>query len=117
MSTDVVVRYQECLGARNFDAARSLLADDLRFKGPFEEFEDADSFVKTVQGVWNIVESTEIKHISSDGDEVVVLYDMITKSPAGTQLICEWYGVEDGKITRITAVFDTAPFGFLFEGR
>ena len=31
----------------------------------------------------------------------------------GTQLICEWYGVEDGSIAWIRALFDTAPFAFL----
>jgi hypothetical protein len=43
----------------------------------------------------------------------VVLYDMVTNTPAGTQLVCEWYGVENGKIAWIRALFDSAPFAFL----
>jgi hypothetical protein len=51
--------------------------------------------------------------MSEAGGEVVVLYDMVTRTPAGTQLICEWYGVEEGKIAWIRAVFDSAPFASL----
>jgi SnoaL-like domain len=117
MGSEVVARYQEALRDRNFDAARDLLRDNLRFKGPFEEFDDADSYSRTVQGLWSMVESIDVKHLSSSGDEVVMLYDMVTKTPAGTQLICEWYGVEGGKIAWIRALFDTAPFAFLREGK
>ncbi len=44
--------------------------------------------------------------MSSDGDQVVVLYDMVTTTPAGTQLVCEWYRVDDDRIAWIRARFD-----------
>ena len=110
-----VVRYHEALGRRDFGAARDVLRDDLRFTGPFESFEDADSYLAAVEKLWGIVESVQIRHVSSDGDEVVALYDMATRTPAGTQLVCEWYGVEGDSIAWIRALFDTAPFAFLRE--
>ena len=113
MAEDVVVRYQKALGGGNFEAARGMLADDLRFKGPFEELQSADDYVKAIRGLWHIVTSVDLKHMSSAGNEVVVLYDMATNTPAGTQLVCEWYGIEDGKIAWIRALFDSAPFAFL----
>lgn len=113
MVSDVVTEYHKALGDQDFEAARRLLEDDLRFKGPFEEFTSADDYLKTVRGLWTIVESIEVKHLSSAGNEVVVLYDMVTKTPAGTQLICEWYGVKDNKIAWIRVLFDSVPFGFL----
>jgi hypothetical protein len=113
MVGDVVAAYQKALGDGNFEAARALLKDDLRFKGPFEEITGADAYLKTVRGLWAIVESVEVRHVSSAGNEVVVLYDMATTTPAGTQLSCEWYGVEDDKIAWIRALFDSAPFAFL----
>ena len=115
--TDIVARYQEALGARDFNKARELLADDLRFHGPFEEFDGADDYVATIRGLWNIVGSVNVRHVSSDGDEVVVLYDMVTTTPAGTQLIGEWYGVEGGRIAWIRALFDSAPFAFLRDAK
>jgi SnoaL-like domain len=113
MANDVVAEYQKALGDGNFEAARALLKDDLRFKGPFDEFASADDYLQAVKGLWGIVESVQLRHVSSAGDEVVVLYDMATKTPAGTQLVCEWYRVEDDKIAWIRALFDSAPFAFL----
>jgi hypothetical protein len=113
MGSDVVAEYQKALAEGNLGAARGLLKDDLRFRGPFEELHSADDYLKAIQGLWNIVTSVNPRHMSSDGDEVVVLYDMVTNTPAGTQLICEWYRIEGGKIAWIRALFDSAPFAFL----
>jgi hypothetical protein len=116
MAVDVVARYQAALGKGDLEGARSYLRDDLRFQGPFDSFDSADDYWKAIHGLWSIVESVDVKHTSSDGDQVVVLYDMVTKTPAGTQLVCEWYGVEGGKIAWIRAIFDSAPFAFLRAG-
>ena len=116
MSEDVVERYQAALAKGDLDAARDLLADDLRFEGPFETFHRADDYWKAIQELRRIVESVDVRHVSSRGDQVVALYDMVTNTPAGTQLVCEWYGVEGGRIRWIRALFDSAPFAFLRAG-
>jgi hypothetical protein len=114
---DVISRYHDALGSGDFESARGLLRDDLRFVGPFESFEDADAYLAAVQKLWRIVASIDVRHLSASGDEVVALYDMVTETPAGTQLVCEWYGVDGDSIAWIRALFDTAPFAFLREGR
>jgi hypothetical protein len=116
MVSDVIARYHEALRRRDFDGARQLLKDDLRFEGPFESFERADDYVAAIQRLFGIVESIEVRHASVDGDQAVVLYDMVTTTPAGTQLVCEWYGIEGESIVWIRAVFDSAPFAFLRGG-
>jgi hypothetical protein len=113
MGSEIVAAYHRAMKDGDFDAARALLQDDLRFQGPFEAIDDADTYVKAVRGLWSIVESADVRHMSSSGDEVVVLYDMVTETPAGTQLICEWYGTGVERIAWIRALFDTAPFAFL----
>jgi ketosteroid isomerase-like protein len=113
---DVIARYHEALGSGDLEGARALLRDDVRFTGPFESFEDADAYLAAVQKLWTIVASIDVRHVSADGDEVVALYDMVTETPAGTQLVCEWYGVDGDRIAWIRALFDTAPFAFLREG-
>ena len=111
--TDVVARYHDALSRGDFDTARALMADDLRFVGPFDTFETADDYLGAIQRLFGIVESIDVKHRSADGNEVVTLYEMATKTPAGTQLVCEWFGVDGGRITWLRALFDTRPFGFL----
>lgn len=113
MTRDVVASYHQALADRDFEAARVLLKDDLHFTGPFDEFHRADDYVDALRGLWNIVKGIDRKQLFVDGDEAVVLFDMATTTPAGTQLVCEWYGVDGEQIAWIRAVFDTAPFAFL----
>jgi hypothetical protein len=117
MSSDVVTAYHEALRRRDLDAARRLLRDDLRFEGPFDTFTNADDYWAAVTRLWSVVERVDVRHQSSSGDETVVIYDMVTNTPAATQPVVEWLGVEDGRIAWIRAIFDTAPFAFLRSGR
>lgn len=117
MPGDVVTAFQRALSDRDLDAARALLRDDLRFTGPFEAFESADDYLEAVRRLSKVVESIDVKHMSKSGDQVVLLYDMVTTTPAGTQLICEWYGIANGSIAWIRAIFDTAPFAFLRDAK
>jgi len=117
MSSEVVAAYHKALNERDFDTARRLLRDDLRFQGPFDTFTSADDYWTSITQLWGVVERLDIRHRSSSGDETVVIYDMVTKTPAGTQPIVEWLGVEDGRIAWIRTIFDTAPFAFLRAGR
>ena len=116
MGEDVVARYRAALADGDVDRARGYLRDDLRFEGPFDSFETADDYANALRRLWSIVDSVQIRHLSSEADQVVVLYDMVTKTPAGTQLVCEWYGVEGERIAWIRALFDSAPFAFLRAG-
>ena len=51
-----------------------------------------------------------------DGDDVCLLYDMVTSTPAGAQPIAEWYRVREGKIAAIQVYFDSQPFAALRGG-
>jgi SnoaL-like domain len=117
MTLDVVTRYHDAVAVQDVDGARKLLHDELRFTGPFESFGSADEYVAAIQKLWGIVESIQVLHVSAAGDEVVAIYDMVTTTPAGTQPICEWYGVDGGAIAWIRAIFDTGPFAFLRSGQ
>ena len=110
---DLVTRYHDALARRDFDAARALLKDDLHFAGPFDTFETADDYLQALQRLFGMVTSVDVKHRSASGDQVAVVYDMVTSSPAGTQPVCEWFGVDGDRIAWIRAIFDTAPFAFL----
>jgi ketosteroid isomerase-like protein len=112
-SADVVARYHDALARRDFAAARSLLKDDLRFAGPFDTFETADDYLQALQRLFGMVTSIDVKHRSASGDQVVVIYEMMTSTPAGTQPVCEWFGIDGDRIAWVRAIFDTGPFAFL----
>jgi hypothetical protein len=58
----------------------------------------------------------KIKKVFVDGDDVCVLYDLSTNSPAGTAFICEWIRFRGGKIASVRAVLDAGPFAAAFGG-
>ena len=110
---DIVERYHQAWKSHDFEAARGLLHDDLEFRGPFDTFDNADDYVAAIRRLAPIVEDVRLQKTFADGDDVCLLYDMVTATPAGTQPIAEWYRVRGDRIGAIRAYFDSAPFAAL----
>ena len=103
------------VGGKDFVAARKFLHDDLNFKGPIDTFHRADDYLGSIKKLSNIVKSVDVKKQFVDGNDVCVLYDMITNTPAGTAFISEWFRVKGDKISDIRVVFDARPFAAMFS--
>src|SRR5881628_3136379 len=99
-ANEIVMAYQKALGKGDFASARRYMHDDLSFVGPFESFNKPEPYLEALGKLHHIV----------DGDDVCLLYDMVTNTPAGTAFICEWYRVRGEKIASVRAVFDARPF-------
>ncbi len=111
---EIVEGYQRALGTGDWTAARHYLSDDLSFIGPFDTFNEADPYLEALKKLHPIIERVEPHRMFAEDDDVCVLYDMVTNSPAGTAFIAEWYRVHNGKIDSIRVVFDPRPFEPLF---
>jgi ketosteroid isomerase-like protein len=114
-AAEIVESYHHAFGSGDVQTARSLLADDLRFKGPFEEFQSADDYLESVAKLAQIVTGTDVKKVVASGDDVVTIYDLHTNTPAGTSNIAEWATVENGRIVELRVFFDARPFAAMFE--
>jgi ketosteroid isomerase-like protein len=114
-AAEVVERYQRAFGSGDIRTARSLLADDLHFKGPIEEFASADEYMQSVAKLAKIVTGTDVKKMLADGDDVVTIYDLHTNTPAGTTNVAEWATVENGQIRELRVFFDARPFAAMFD--
>ena len=101
---------------KDFDRARGLLHDDLRFEGPIDQFDSAEPYLKAIQGLSQMVTGAEKQKVFVDGNDVCVIYDLKT-GPVPNAPTAEWYRVKDGKIAEIRVYFDARPFAPLFEGR
>jgi len=53
---------------------------------------------------------SDVKKVFVDGNEVCVIYDFVTNTPAGAVPIVEWLRVEDGQIASVTLFFDRVAF-------
>ncbi len=114
---DVVMGYQKALGSGDWRSARSFLRDDLKFKGPIAQHDRPEPYLEDLKRLHDIVEEVQMKKVFADGDDVCLLYDMVTNTPAGTAFICEWHHVSGDKISSIRVVFDATPFAPVFAKR
>ena len=100
---------------KDFKRARSLLYDNVSFRGPIDTFSNADSYVASLKQLSAIVTGAEKQKLFVDGDDVCVIYDLRTV-PVPSSPTCEWYTVRDGKIASVSVVFDARPFAAMVEG-
>ncbi len=114
---DIVLAYQRALGNQDYKTARSYLRDDLAFRGPLASHDQPEGLLKDLEQLHHIVKGVEMKKVFTDGDDVCLLYDLVTSNPPATSFTCEWYHVKDGKIATLRVVFDARPFAAMFENR
>src|SRR5258706_16424864 len=105
---DVVDRYNQALGAKDFGAARALLADDLHFEGPIDRFDRADDYVAAITRLYGMVKGVKHQATVAQGDDVAVFY--VLDTPAAQAPVAERYRVRGGRITELRAYFDARPF-------
>src|SRR5262245_28283619 len=75
-------RYFEAWTAKDFETARSLLHDDLSFRGPFESFDRADDFMPSIQRVsGGLLQRVENWRVFAEGDDVCIAYDFVAPPP------------------------------------
>jgi ketosteroid isomerase-like protein len=106
----VAGRFFEAWTTGDFDTARSLLHDDVSFAGPLDRFDSADAYIAALSGLSPMVRAVEERKVFVDGDDVCVIYDLVTNSPAGTAPTAEWYHVRAGRISSVRVFFDARPF-------
>src|SRR5262249_53982073 len=113
-AASIVEEFKEALGQGDVAGARKLLHDDLSFRGPIDTFDRPEPYLEALNKLSHIVQRVEVKKMFVDGNDVCLLYDMVTNTPAGTAFIAEWFHVKGGKIASIRTVFDPRPFAAMF---
>src|SRR5215470_1379749 len=111
---NVVQEFQQAVGKGDFTAARHLLSDNLSFHGPIDTFSSPEPYLESLKKLHHIVQRIDMKRSFSDRNDVCLLYDMVTNTPAGTAFIAQCYQVKAGKIAAIRVVFDARTFAAMF---
>jgi hypothetical protein len=105
-AANVIRKYHEAWTQRDMSTARSCLADNLDFQGPIDTFSSADEFIATLTGFAQMPTRVDLLQEVYTDDAAALLYDCVTKSPAGTIRAAEFFWLRDGKIATIRLVFD-----------
>jgi len=113
-AAEVVSMLQKAMGSGDFATARKYMHDDMTFRGPIDTFHKPEPYLESLKKLHSIIKAIQVHKTFADGDDVCVLYDMETNSPAGTAFIAEWYQVRAGKVASIRVVFDARPFAAMF---
>jgi len=88
---------------------RSLLDDSVTFVGPLGATEGADAYIEGVKRLAQIVEEIDQHEVFGEGEDVCVIYDLVTASPQATIPTAGWYKVRGGRIVSVQAFFDARP--------
>ena len=100
---DLINAYYHCWARKDRDGARALLADDLRFRSPWDKFDTADAYLEECWSLRADVESVMVFESVVEGDKAFVATEWMVNdgtSFGDAAFIC----AAGGKITKIVVV-------------
>jgi len=106
----VALEYIEACGRKDYDTVSRLLSPSMTFVGPGNALTGAAPYLAVLRRLGPVWRGSDVKKVFVDGDEVCVIYDFVTDTPAGAVPIVEWLRVEDGRIASVTLFFDRLTF-------
>jgi ketosteroid isomerase-like protein len=107
---EIVSAYQDAWTSKDFDTAKGFLADDIVFHSPQQHIESVTEFISMLITFAERIEPRwEMVAASSEGDNVLILYELFTLSGDGA-VCADHFTIRSGKIQSETLVFDPKPF-------
>jgi ketosteroid isomerase-like protein len=106
----LTLAYLDAVGKKDFRRVEQLLAPDLRFTGPASSRDSAQDFIGALKRLGAIHVRNEPTRVFVDGDEVCVIYDFVTDTPAGALPAIEWLRFEGERIRSINLYYDRVPW-------
>jgi hypothetical protein len=101
----VATTYFESWNARDFDTLRSILSDDVTFRGPLGEANNADECIAGLRKLSESVTEVAVLKMADDRNDVLTWFDLYTEGLPPTATV-NWQHIEDGRIARIRVTFD-----------
>jgi ketosteroid isomerase-like protein len=102
--------YLDAVGNKEFNKLDELLAPDLKFSGPSMTRSTAQDFIAALKRLGAIHVRNDVKRVFADGDEVCLIYDFVTDTPAGALPTIEWLTFSEGRIRSINLYYDRVPW-------
>jgi len=106
----IALDYIEACGRKDYDTVSRLVSPSMTFVGPGNALAGAAPYLAVLKRLGTVWSRSDVKKVFVDGDEVCVIYDFVTDTPAGAVPIVEWLRVKDGQIASVTLFFDRVTF-------
>jgi len=113
MSTDrktLALEYLNAVGTHQVRKLEALLAPDLQFRGPSRTLTSAGELVGALKQLAAVHVRNDVKRVFVDGDEVCIIYDFVTDTPAGALPTIEWLRFDGDRIRSIDLYYDRLPW-------
>ncbi len=113
----VVQGYLDAVAARDWERARSFLADrDFQYVSPLQTYQSADRLVADLIRVDTIMKDVHERRAFSDGDDVCIIMDFrTTLEELAVTRVALWATVHDGRIHRLELFFDARAYMSMFD--
>jgi hypothetical protein len=108
-SKAIALAYLEAVGTKQLDRLDTLVSPEVRFVGPATTMTGRDDLVAAFRRISAVHVKNEIKRVFTDGDEVCVIYDLLTDT-IGALPTVEWLKIGDGRIQSINLYYDQLPW-------
>ena len=102
----IALAYLDAAGRKDFQAFETLLAPDVTFRGPAATLSGARNVAAAYARFAPILVQNELKKVFVDANDVCLIYDFVTDTPAGAVPTVEWLAIEDGLVRSIWLVTD-----------
>jgi len=102
--------YLDAVTKKDLPRLERLLAPDLKFVGPAMTRTTAQDYLAALSRLTAIHVANKPSRVFVDGDEVCVIYDFVTDTPAGSLPVIEWLHFDGGRIRAINLYYDQLPW-------
>ncbi|MEN8174415.1 MAG: hypothetical protein ABFS23_01545 [Pseudomonadota bacterium] len=112
----VVESYLAAIARRDFDAARTHLADSaFRYTSPIGDYDDADRFIESISRIGQILVRLDTRLRFSSGEHVCTILDATTAiSEYRTQSVVHLARVTNVRIAQIELILDASEYHRMF---
>ena len=106
----LALAYMNLAGTQQCDKLDGLLAPEFVFRGPARTITSGEEFIGALKRLGAIHVRNDIKRVFVDGDEVCLIYDFVTDTPAGALTTVEWLRFDGDRIRSIDLYYDRLPW-------
>lgn len=100
----VVLGLGKALNDEDFEIARRLVSDDMKYIGPFGVRDGAEAYLQKIE---RLRLKFDIQKVFVDDQDVCVIYNIAV---SGVILFaCGWFHVKAGKVSSLKVTFDPRP--------
>lgn len=109
-SAHVARDYYTAMGNKNTKQLSDFLHPEVHFVGPMAEMVGRNRVVDAAQNFMKLFTALEIRHVFEDGENALVVFNLICPDPIGTVRASTLMTIHHGLIVRMELFYDTRPF-------